>query len=83
MVNDDDVPREVPGPRTDRRAAGESDRRYNRRSTTSEVAPPYHATFERIAAALEGIERTLTSRAVDLRAASDEDDPESTAPPGR
>lgn len=49
----------VPGPRGERRAAGEQ-RRYNRRSPVSDVSPPYYEIFDRIALALEGVERALT-----------------------
>lgn len=34
-------------------------RRYNRRTVPSEISPPYYEVFERIADALEGIEREL------------------------
>ncbi len=43
---------------TDRRDTDR--RRYNRRSTAGEPSPPYFEAFERIALALEGIQRALT-----------------------
>lgn len=60
-------PSEVPAPRRDRRG-GESDRRYNRRSPASDLPPPYYEVFTRIADALEGVERALAPRSVDLNA---------------
>lgn len=55
----------VPGPRRERRASGEQ-RRYNRRSPASDVSPPYFEAFERIAVALENIEKMLAVRVIDL-----------------
>ena len=40
-------------------------RRYNRRSGAGDETPPYFEVFSRIAAALEGIERTLGHLALD------------------
>lgn len=34
-------------------------RRYNRRTNDTEPTPPYYETFDRIASALEGIQRAL------------------------
>ncbi len=41
------------------RRSGQDRRRYNRRTTSPEVAPPYYEAFERMAAALEGIRDQL------------------------
>lgn len=72
MVDEDTDGPGASRPRSERRTAGESDRRYNRRSPASEMVPPYHATFERMAVALEGIERALERRTVDLRTPSEQ-----------
>jgi hypothetical protein len=47
------------------RRAGER-RRYNRRSSDTQVTPPYFEAFERIAIALEGIRDQLAARQVVL-----------------
>lgn len=49
------------GKGSDRRAQGER-RRYNRRSADSPVSPPYYEAFDRIASALERIERLVAAR---------------------
>lgn len=62
----------VPEPRDQRRTGVErrqqTDRRYNRRSPVSDVPPPYFETFDRIASALEGIERSVAQKVIDLDA---------------
>lgn len=45
-------------PLPERRGLGER-RRYNRRSAPDTSSPPYYEVFERIAVALESIERSL------------------------
>jgi hypothetical protein len=57
-------PREQRPSGTDRRK--QPDRRYNRRPPVSDVQPPYFETFDRIATALEGIERSVAQRVIDL-----------------
>lgn len=47
-------------------------RRYNRRQSDTQPAPPYFETFDRIAGALEGIEQILKQLAKRLGAAPDE-----------
>lgn len=51
----------------DRRAPNAERRRYNRRAPTeASLTPPYYQIFERIAAALEGIDAALSAGPVRL-----------------
>ena len=72
----------VPGPRKERRVTGEQ-RRYNRRSPVSDVAPPYYEVFERIAVALERIEGLMARRVIDLGAAEEGSTKEQVRSSGR
>jgi hypothetical protein len=47
-------------------------RRYNRRQSDTQPAPPYFETFDRIAGALEGIEQILRQLAGRFGATADE-----------
>lgn len=47
-------------------------RRYNRRQSDTQPAPPYFETFDRMATALEGIEETLEQIAQRLGSAPGE-----------
>lgn len=61
----------VPGPH--KRQVTDEQRRYNRRAPVSDLSPPYYDVFERIALALEGVERALSEGAVSGRSAPSTD----------
>lgn len=65
------TPKRDRGTSDDRPGSGDSrttgdQRRYNRRTPVSDASPPYYDIFARIATALEGIERLLQKRVIDV-----------------
>jgi hypothetical protein len=63
-----DVPESGTGGQASSGRAPVEKRTYNRRTPTPEASPPYFDVFSRIATALEGIERALQQRIIDVDA---------------